>query len=224
MEIHTEDSVVASSEVIERIRSLGLVRISATHLEALEIVQDGQYWVKILLQDGHLRSLSPEEIANSRLRDVYDVVSESGKVAVQKDVDRSATGNKKKTGLKDNKEKSAVETAVRSPPIKADPKWVEFWFTHPDFRCSPILGDLYILSKGQDVDYPSLHECVMKRNVTESWFSSRMHRGRKLGQIDFGCRGARNRPLQAILWHQDQVPSSYKTRLARLLEEFRTKT
>ncbi len=211
---------LTSSEVMARLRALGVVRVTASSLGGLGI-SDGNMWIRILLSQKLLRPLSSQEIANSQLSDPYDVVQEDGTVVAQKDLDRSGMVRRAKPKNPDQNQKAESIVIRTEKPVKADPKWMDFWFRHPEFRCSPISGDLYILSQGKDIEYDGFCKIILQRKLGNAWIPSRMHLARKLGHIDPKCKGSRYRPISAILWNQDQIPPECKRLLERLLIEFR---
>lgn len=84
----------ACDRLIADLYRLGIVRISAAHLESLGLVRpdQGEQFVADLLELDKLRTLPEVERKNSTLGDdSYDVVQSDGDVIPQKDVNRPIT-------------------------------------------------------------------------------------------------------------------------------------
>lgn len=196
------------AKVVLQLRKLRLARITASSLETMRIVGegDGEGWVQILLKEGHLRQLPAEELSRSTLKNPYDVVRGDGSLMRSKKYVAPMV--------------RVDSEVVRGEPVAPDPKWMDFWFHHPDFCHSPLWADLYILSRGQDVKFAEFCAVIRQYNLGDSWIPNRLCRGRRLGHIDPNCKGSPRRPLVSILWNQDQIPDALKQQLARLLLEY----
>lgn len=221
MESAVSAPVLTVDAVMQRIHKLGLVRVTAVHLESIGIVPDGDRWVKTLLARRHLRALPPEEVANSGLERAYDVVQADGKVVAQKDAKRGAESS----GGKRQPKVPTVRPPV--PPLQekqfVDHKWIDFCFHHPSWCFWPKAYDLYLFAEGKDVDYTDFHRVMIEQfQVKNAWFFTRTHLSRKLGYIHPSCKSTRFHPLADIRWCQEVVPQECKARLAKLQQEYAT--